>query len=161
MGISPQITEDSWGMDSKHWLAARKGFDTCRSITLDLSLFTPALGFVNGFIPSGTVLGKITATDLYGPYDPDGDDGREIATGHLFDGVRLRDSGGNPFSVAGAAMLWEGIVLAHKLPEFTEGDDAGDEGVLDGAAVGALDKFIRYEGDDVPTPVYPWEGGGE
>lgn len=139
MGISPQITTDSWGVDSKDWLASRKGFDTCRSVTLDLSLFTTALGF-SDFIPSGTVLAKVTASGLYGPYDPDGADGREAATGHLFDGVRLADNQGNAFSVAGAAMLWEGIVLLSKLPSFT-----GDEGEIDANGQGDLNAFIRYE----------------
>jgi hypothetical protein len=138
MGISPQITTDSWGVDSKGWLLAKKGMDTCRSITLNLALFTTGLGFSNP-IPSGTVLGKVTASGLYGPYDPDGSDGRQTATGHLFDGVRLADAEGNAFTVSGAAMLWEGIVRRDKLPVFS-----GNEGELDAAAEAEL-PHIRYE----------------
>ena len=139
MGISPQITTDSWGVDSKGWTIGRKGFDTCRSVTLDLSLFTTGLGFAE-FIPSGTVIAEVGSTGLFGPYDPDGADGRETADGHLFDAVRLTDSQGNAFTRAGAAMLWEGIVRRDKLPTFS-----GTEGELDAAAEADLNKFIRYE----------------
>jgi hypothetical protein len=140
MGISPAITTASWGVDSKGWLLARKGFDTCRSITLDLALFTVAKGFTLGYIPSGTVLGKVTASGLYGPYNPAGADGREVAAGHLFDAVALTDGEGNAFTVAGAALFWEGIVRRDMLPAFT-----GTEGELDAAAETDMAKLIRYE----------------
>lgn len=139
MGINPQITTDSWGVDSKDWTVGRKGWDTCRSVTLNLSLFTSVLGF-GEFIPSGTVIAEVGTSGLFGPYDPDGVDGRETADGHLFEAVRLTDSMGNAFTRAGAAMLWEGIVLRNKLPQFS-----GTEGELDAAAEADLNKFIRYE----------------
>jgi len=67
MGISLEVTKDTWGVDNFDWLAIRKGIDTCRPGTLDLSLFS-AGHYVDGFIPSGTLLGKVTATGLLGPY---------------------------------------------------------------------------------------------
>lgn len=140
MGISLNITSQSWGVDSKDWLAARKGFDTCRSITLDLSKFVAA-HYANGFIPSGTVLGKVTATGLYGPYDNAANDGREAATGFLFDAVRVADSDGNSFTRSGAAMLWEGIVLTGKLPQFA-GTAAGE---IDANGQTDLAAFVRFE----------------
>lgn len=136
--MSIQITSDSWGVDSRDWLLARKGFDTCRSETADLSLFTTGLGFSNP-IPSGTVLGKVTATGLIGPYNPDGADGRQTAVGHLFNPLRLQDAEGNAFTRAPCTVLWEGIVRRDNLPTFS-----GDEGELDAAAEVDL-KFIRYE----------------
>jgi hypothetical protein len=138
MGISPQITTDSWGVDSKGWLLAKKGMDTCRSITLNLALFLLADGF-SQFIPSGTVLGRVTATGLYAPYDNAAATGVEVSRGHLFDGVRLADSEGNAFSVSGAALFWEGIVRRDKLPVFT-----GTKGELDSAAEVDMPS-IRYE----------------
>jgi hypothetical protein len=138
MGISLDITSESWGADSKDWLASRKGFDTCESVTLDLSLFLAA-HYEAGFIPSGTVLAKVTATGMYGPYDNAAGDGRTVATGHLFDGVRVTDSAGNTFARSGAAMLWEGVVLEAKLPLFT-GTVLGE---LDANAKADL-KFMKY-----------------
>lgn len=80
MGISPQITSQSWGVDNLDWLASRKGFDTCRPVTLDLSLFD-ANHVVDGHIPSGTLLGKVTATGLYGPYGGLSDEVQTITEG--------------------------------------------------------------------------------
>ena len=140
MGISLNITTESWGVDSKHWLASRKGFDTCRSVTLDLSKFVAA-HYSGGYIPSGTVLGKVTATGLYGPYDDAATDGRQTATGFLFDGVRVADKDGNSFTASGAAMLWEGIVLTSKLPAFA-GTAAGE---LDANGQTDLANFVRFE----------------
>lgn len=146
MGISIDVTTDTWGVDNLDWLASRKGFDTCRSITLDLDLFTDSGdGIVDskGLIPSGTLVALVTDTGLYGPYNPDVDpaDGTEDAAGHLLHGVRVSDSEGNSFAVSGVAMLWEGIVLRDKLPEFS-----GDKGQLDAGAEADL-SFIRYEGE--------------
>jgi hypothetical protein len=80
MGISLDITTQTVGVGSLDWLASRKGFDTCRSITLDLSLFSAA-HYVNGYIPSGTVLSKITATGLYGPYAGKADEVQTLTIG--------------------------------------------------------------------------------
>lgn len=137
MGVNLQITNDSWGVGSKAWLAARKGMDTCRSVTLDLELFAAA--DFETFIPSGTVIGIVTVGGLYGPYDPDGTDGREDAAGILFEDVRMADNQGNAFTRAGAAMFWEGIVRRDMLPAAP-----GDEGDLDTAAEAEL-AFIRFE----------------
>lgn len=49
-----------------------------------VSLFTAGTHYPKGFIPSGTLLGKVTATGLYGPFDPAATDGRQVAAGHLF-----------------------------------------------------------------------------
>lgn len=138
MGISQEITTESYGADSKNWLANRKGLDTMESVTLDLSLFLAA-HYVDGFIPSGTVLAKVTATGFYGPYDNAAVDGRTVATGHLFDAVRVTRGNGQTLTKSAAAMLWEGIVVEAKLPLFT------------GTVLGELDangktdlKFMKY-----------------
>jgi hypothetical protein len=43
-------------------------FQDNQSIVLDRSAFDLVTAFPNGYIPSGVVLGKITATGLYAPY---------------------------------------------------------------------------------------------
>lgn len=147
MGISINVTTDTWKVDNLDWLAARKGLDTCRPATLLLSLFTAGgLGIVDaaGFIPSGTVLGRVTASGLVGPYSNAAADGRQTAIGHLLHGTRVRDSEGNAFTTAAVAFLWEGIVLEDKLPAFT-----GTEGEIDAAGKADL-PMIRYE--TVATP---------
>jgi len=73
--------------------------------------------YPNGYIPSGLVLGQVTATKLYGPYDDSANDGRETAAGLLFSSVRAIDTAtGNPLTTVGGAKFVHGLVNAAKLP---------------------------------------------
>jgi hypothetical protein len=116
-GINLKVTTDSYSGSDLSWLKHQKGFDTARSITLDLSTFLAA-HYANGKIPSGTVLGKITASGKYGPYDNAAGDGRTTAAGFLLFDVRVQDAQGNALADPGCALLWEGIVDETKLPAF-------------------------------------------
>lgn len=144
-GFDPSIkTEDLTGNEDRSWLGARLGADVCRSVTLDTSTFVAAHLAAKGAVPSGTVLGRITATGLYGPYDPAATDGREVAAGHLFNTTQLGDGSGTDLATApnvGAPLFWHGIVKESKLPLFA-GTVAGE---LDAAARTALSEHIRYE----------------
>ncbi|WP_311208731.1 MULTISPECIES: head decoration protein [unclassified Aeromicrobium] len=69
--------------EQRAWLAGPHGMEpgTTPSTTLDLSKFSDAK-FAE-VIKSGCVLGKVTGTDTYGPYDPAATDGRATAVGLL------------------------------------------------------------------------------
>lgn len=99
--------------DSKVWLASPHGTEpnAMPSITVDTALF-PAGAKTNGYIASGTVLGKVTATGLYGPYDSTAADGRQTAAGILFQAIDT-SHGDQQF---GTAMLIHGFVFGAKLP---------------------------------------------
>lgn len=60
----------AYQVDDRSWLLSQHGTDpgTTPSITIDVSAFTAAVHYPNGYIPSGTNLSKITASGLYGPY---------------------------------------------------------------------------------------------
>jgi hypothetical protein len=58
-----------WTVEDRSWLGSRDGTEFTESITLDISSFTEATHYPNGFIPSGTVLSKLSSS-LYGPYAP-------------------------------------------------------------------------------------------
>lgn len=143
MGSRIGITEESWGPNSdQRWLATRMGLTDMRSITLDISAFA-AGHYAAGFIPSGTALGKITASGLYGPYDKDEDDGRETCAGLLFDDVsvvRNTLSGQTTLGDATAALYWTGVVKTEFLPDF----DPLTTGEVDAAAKADL-PMIRWE----------------
>ena len=61
IGVESTVT---YGTDSRAWLWGPHGTEpgTTPSIVLDISSFTAATHYPNGQIPSGTVLGKITAS---------------------------------------------------------------------------------------------------
>jgi len=142
MGFSLEVQSDSWLNDDQSWCAARMGRTVCRSITLDISLFN-ALHYVNGFIPSGTVLAKVTATGLYGPYSPLLVNGLQTPLGHLYTPVRQKNDVGTAYTKQVGSLFWMGIVDTTKLPVFTGG--AALLGALDAAAKTALSNYIRYE----------------
>ena len=53
-------------------------------MVLDFTTFTHANFTTKGEIPNGTILGKITASGKYGPYDPAATDGRQAAAAVAF-----------------------------------------------------------------------------
>ena len=97
-------------------------------MTLDISKFVAGTHYPNGYIPSGTVIGLVTATGLYGPYDPDGNDGRETASGILFGSLPVRTGS----TKVGGAQVVHGFVAETKLPFASAA--VGTEGRLDAAA---------------------------
>lgn len=141
MGVKIAIESDTWGNDDARWCAVREGRSVNRSITLNLALFN-ALHAPNGFIPSGIVLAKVTATGLYGPFSPLLANGLETPLFHLFAPVDYAASGS-----VGAAGYWNGVVNQNYLPTFTGA--AAAIGVVTSAVRTALGSFIRYEGTNL------------
>ncbi len=110
MDITLQPTE-SWQAEDRSWLGSRDGTDVTQTVTLDTSTFTEGTHFPNGYIPSGTVLGRITATGLFGPYDNAANDGREVAVGFLYSNTKVRTGGPD----VGAPIHWRGVIRAARL----------------------------------------------
>ncbi|AXK86592.1 Bacteriophage lambda head decoration protein D [Nocardia farcinica] len=99
--------------ENRSWLQSAHGTDPNANpnVTLDVSLFTQATHYPDGFVPSGMVLGKVTATGLYGPYDNSATDGREVAAGHLYGSLPVEGE-----TKVGGALVVHGFVDAAKLP---------------------------------------------
>lgn len=85
--------------------------------TLDVSKFTQAQHYPNGYIPSGTVLGVVTASGLLAPYLDSASDGTQTAVGILRASVSVVQLNGTVKSKVGCAVLkaW-GVVSSSKLP---------------------------------------------
>lgn len=77
--------------DNQKWLVnGSSGY--LRSVTLDLSTFTKDEYFSTtdkeatvGYVKSGIPLARITSTGLYGPYDKDASDGRQLQVAGFLD----------------------------------------------------------------------------
>ncbi|QOH55250.1 head decoration protein [Rhodococcus rhodochrous] len=126
--ISVKRTEHQ--VENRSWLASQHGTDHKPSVTLDVSTFTQAAHYPNGYIPSGIVVGKITATGLYGPYSATASDGREVAAGHLYNSVSVVGE-----TKVGNALIVHGFVSESRLPSGHG---------LDNAAKGQL-RLVGYE----------------
>lgn len=107
-------TEVFTAAENQSWLGSAHGTNEADSITLDGDAFLAA--FPTGVIPSGVVLGKVTATGLYAPYNNALATGVEVARGHLFTTI---DLGGTTAATVGntaAALYWHGEVVEANLP---------------------------------------------
>lgn len=141
MAFNPAIrTERTVVGEDRTWCATRLGWDQNRSITLDVSEFTEAANVDGTVIYSGIVLAKITASGLYGPYDPDAVNGQETAAGFLFSSVQLDNTDVALASNVGAALLWMGVIDESELRNF-----GANEGLLDAAAKVDLASTFRFE----------------
>lgn len=106
MGLNPRSTVV--GVDDPSWRVSREGKGTERSITLDVSAFTKADHFPDGWLPSGIPLVKIAETGLYGPFA-----GTGACDGFLAEAVYdvLPDEDRT------AALCWRGVVAPALLPD--------------------------------------------
>jgi hypothetical protein len=112
-------------VEDRQWLASPHGTGPGEnpSVTLSVAAFTEADHYPNGYVPSGTVVAKITASGLYGPYDPAAVDGTEVAAGILYSSLQVKDK-----AKVGGAIVVHGYVTESKLPL------SGVTGELDAAA---------------------------
>lgn len=111
--ISPQIT--TYQVENRSWLLSQHGTEGPLSITLDVSTFTPATHYPNGYLQSGMALAQLAATGLYVPYVDGGAGGIGVCKGLLFSSVKI-PSELDPSVDVGAALLSHGFVSLSKLP---------------------------------------------
>lgn len=121
--------------ENRSWLLSQAGVGPGEnpSIVLDVESFDAEEHYPEGFIPSGIVLGKITASGQYGPYDATATDGRQTAVELLF-GTLTVDAGA---AMVGGAGVHRGEVDPARLPI------ASGAGALDAAARASL-FLIRF-----------------
>ncbi|MFF0741533.1 head decoration protein [Streptomyces sp. NPDC004111] len=116
--IQPYTTSVTVTAD-RDWLASRHGTDSTETITLDLGKLTkgthyvePSPGNIHGFVRSGVPVGRITASGLYGAYDPEATDGRQALAGLVF-----AEAAYTPGTTkVPAALFWHGTAKAQKIP---------------------------------------------
>lgn len=125
--ISLQTT--TYQVGNRQWLLEEPDFKP--NVTLDISKFTSGTHYPNGYIPSGTVIGKVTASGLFGPYDAAASDGRQNAYGLTYGDARaIRQNGATAVKVGTGAVV-TGVVSVAKLP-FPTG--SGTTGSADGTS---------------------------
>lgn len=111
---SPLVVED------RSWLGDVDGTQATRSITLVTGLFVQATHFPKGVLPSGILLGRITAAGatqgMYGPYSDAALDGRQVAKGFLFNTIQMIEDGMLLTANKGAPMQERGVIRPWLLP---------------------------------------------
>lgn len=156
-------------VDDQSWLGSAHGTNECDTITLDGPACLDA--FPDGVIPSGTVLGKITATGKYGPASTAGNvSANEVqtvtVTGATGGAVTLSYEGETtaPLAYNATAADVQNALLA--LPSFESGDVVASGGPLNTGAV-TLTFGGRYAGENIEQVsvnndnLYPQSGEGQ
>jgi len=79
------VKTETFGQEDQTWLDSAHGTDSSTSITVDITKgFVAGTHFPTGHLPSGTPLGKVSASGKYGLYDDTATDGRQTLIGLLF-----------------------------------------------------------------------------
>lgn len=100
----PRLTSETYGAGDQSWLGSTHGIGNCRTATLDVSAFTAATHYPDGYIPSGTPLNVADE----GAATPWAGTGR---LGFLFTDQPVHGTGDIP-----APVLRHGIVKADRVP---------------------------------------------
>lgn len=121
MGIAPKTRTILDGVGNISWAGSAHGFDSAKTGTFDVALFTAGTHYPKGYLRSGTPVGKVTANGRYGPYDNTATDGRETLVGFLV----------GDYSVEGQALVQGGIlrhgqVIASRLPNTVDAAGKAD-----------------------------------
>nr|BFD90965.1 hypothetical protein KitaXyl93_23250 [Kitasatospora sp. Xyl93] len=114
------ITTSATYTAGRPWLASTHGTDQTETVTIDASKLVANTHYVASTdstqpysrLLSGLPLGKITASGLYGPYDPAATDGRQVLAGLVFDEALFTP---NQPKIP-CALLWHGVARASKIP---------------------------------------------
>ncbi|QCB97124.1 head decoration protein [Arthrobacter sp. PAMC25564] len=101
------VKRETFGQDNQSWLGSAHGTNAAQTITLDVSTFTKATHYPDGYLKSGIPLQKL-AGGKYGLWLTT----KELA-GFLFTGVSAPASTATPVA---AALLEHGRVIEAKLP---------------------------------------------
>lgn len=111
--ISLQTT--TYQVGNRQWLLQEP--DVKPNVTLDISKFTAGTHYPNGYIPSGTAIGKVTATGLFGPYNDAASDGTQTCYGFTYGDVRaVRQNGTTATKVGTGAVVNDAMISVAKLP---------------------------------------------
>lgn len=126
------VATTTYQAEDRSWLLSQwgQGPGENPSIVLDVSAFTKNTHYPNGFIPSGTHLGKITATSdanktVVGPYDDAAVDGRQVCFGFLHSATKVPDVNDNTKDV-GAAAVRMGVIKLSRLPFTLDANGQAD-----------------------------------
>jgi hypothetical protein len=127
------VTTTQFQVEKRSWLIPQPGgvgFGFTESGVLDVSTLTAATHYPNGYVPSGLVLGVITASSdanhtVYGAYDDTAVDGRAVAAGLLFSYVRIPNLSDLTVDPGIAVLKAFAVVKIGKLPVQSAGTPTG------------------------------------
>lgn len=121
------VSTTAYQVEDRSWLLSQwgQGPGETPSVVLDISLFTKATHYPDGYIKSGEPLGIVTSASnskvtVVGPYNDAANDGRETCAGFLFAATKVPTATGVK---PGGARVVAGFIKESRLPRSI--DSAG------------------------------------
>lgn len=151
MTFDPTITVSSSYAGSFKHLRTKRGLDTGKTVTLDVSKFTKSTHYPNGFIPGGVVLGQVTSSSKFGPYAAKANEVQHIAVDAAGGTFTISFRGGTTAAIAFNATA-AAVQAALELLAEVEVNDiivTGGPGAAGGATPYILSFQKEYTGQDV------------
>lgn len=111
----PRLKSETLGTGDMSWLGSSHGIRNCRTVTLNLSAFTTANLYPNGYIPSGTPVAIVSGLAVPYTSAEATTTGAGVLAGHILTDQRVVGTGN--FS---APLLDHGRVKAAKVPAGTD-----------------------------------------
>jgi hypothetical protein len=107
--VDLSLRSETHGQDDQSWIIQCDP-STNKGIILDISAFTEATHYPDGYLKSGIALGKITSGGLYAPYVTAAVDGTGVLAGFLYAAVDVRST-----TDMGGALMRQGVVNETRL----------------------------------------------
>lgn len=130
----PRLTSETFGAGDQSWLGSSHGIHECRTETVDISAFTEATHYPDGYIPSGTPVALSSGKLVPYTSAEATTTGAGVLAGHLFTDQPVVGTG--DFA---APVLDHGRVKADKVPQ---GSDAFTAPVAAAKRVGVTIVYI-------------------
>lgn len=135
------LFSQTYNADQRTWLLDDHGTEVMPGLAIDLTKFNAGQHYANGFIPSGTVVGLLSAGGKGAPYLGTAGDGSQTAVGITFNEIPVYQPGtATLLTSVSVPILIHGFVNPATLP-FTSGNAAAG-GYLDAAARTALKNIM-------------------
>lgn len=148
-------TIKTYGNEDQRWVApgGQSGLRDMDTITLDRSGFDLVTNFPNGFIPSGVVLAKLTATGLYVPYAGRASEVQSIAVDATGGTFTITFDGATTAAISATATAAAVQAALEAIATINPGDVTvtGGPGAAGGATPYVLTFGGRYLGQNVPA----------
>jgi hypothetical protein len=112
----PKLRQETFGPGDQSWLGSTHGIRNARTVIIDISTFTPAAHYPDGYLPSGFPIAVVGGVGV--PYDVTvgTTTGAGILAGHLLTDQRVIGT-----ADFGAPLLDHGRVKTAKIAAFFTG----------------------------------------
>jgi hypothetical protein len=114
------VTSTTYNTGDRSWLLfeadGQPGPVSRGTAEIDFSAFTSGTHYPNGYLPSGLVLGKITATGRLAPYVDANSNGTQTAVGILYNNITLPAGAPAASKVSAAYVRSFAAVSVSRLP---------------------------------------------